>query len=343
MEHVILDTDLGGDVDDLGALAVLHTLRAAGWCELLGVMSVTPQHGAIEAITATNRHLGGGAVPIGRPPWAMRRENSYADAVARRADVSLDLSDVPLATPLYRRLLHEAPDASVTIATIGPLLLVDQLLNSPGDAASPLTGRQLVEAKLKRVVVMGGFETSSGPRAETNFGAWDVPGVTARVIDALPCPVTICPFELGAAEHGYGTGTPTRRTAARTTPCAWATSTSSPTRRPGSPATPKISSRKVNKRTRGVRLGTGSSARGRSGTRSPFCMPRCPTRRGWRSTGPGAASSTTQGANRWSPPDADGRVHGLLQNRVSPATLAHEVIDPLMRGLLPEGLQDPAQ
>ncbi|HEV7302073.1 MAG TPA: hypothetical protein VGN72_22240 [Tepidisphaeraceae bacterium] len=206
MENIILDTDLGGDVDDLGALAVLHTLRAAGLCELLGVMSVTPQSGAVEAIVATNRFFDAGAIPVGRPPWAMRSEGSYADAVAQAAHVSLDMRDVPLSTALYRRLLADADDASVTIATIGPLFLLDQLLTSPADAVTKLTGSQLVEAKLKRVVVMGGFHHSATTKPETNFAAWGVPGVTARVLETLQCPIEFCTFELGALEHGYGTG-----------------------------------------------------------------------------------------------------------------------------------------
>ena len=275
MEHVILDTDLGGDVDDLGALAVLHTLRAAGHCELLAVMSDTPQTGAIDAIHATNRYFGAGHVPVGRPPWAMRSEDSYADAVARSAGVSIDVRDAPTSTALYRRILADAADASVTIATIGPLLLVDQLLASPADAASKLNGRDLVAAKVNRVVMMGGAHPASGARPETNFRAWDV-----------------------RRRHRPRARRRSRRPTSRSARSSWARSStaSAPARGlpscrpiiPSASATPTSSTG----RRGGSRAARRRSARGRSGIRSPAYAPPGRPRRGLTSTAASGATST---------------------------------------------------
>ena len=41
--HIIYDTDFGMDVDDVGALALLHVLEDKGELELLGVVSNVPR------------------------------------------------------------------------------------------------------------------------------------------------------------------------------------------------------------------------------------------------------------------------------------------------------------
>ena len=313
MQHIILNTDIGGDVDDLGALAVLHTLRAAGKCELLAVMSDTPQIGAIEAIVATNRYFGGGDIPVGRPPWAMRSDGSYADAVARAARESIDLRDVPQSTALYRQILSDAADASVTIATIGPLFLIDHLLTSPSDAVSKLSGRDLVAAKVQRVVMMGGAHPASGERPETNFNSWKVPGITARVLETLPCPLEICTFELGAIQHGYGTG---------------ARLAELPDDHP-------------------VRVGYADFF-----ARPPWWVPGGPTAiRAWsiwdqitclHAAWPDSpwidvdraqrCIVSADGANHWT---TQTPTHGRLVSKLPPAALANDVIEPLMMGRLP--------
>ncbi|HEV7297744.1 MAG TPA: hypothetical protein VGN72_00140 [Tepidisphaeraceae bacterium] len=321
MEHIILDTDLGGDVDDLGALAVLHTLLADGLCKLLGVMSVTPQSGAVEAIVATNRFFDGGDIPVGRPPWEMRSEGSYADAVAQAAQVSLDMRDVPLSTALYRRLLADAADASVTIATIGPLFLLDQLLASPADAVTKLTGSQLVKTKVKRVVMMGGFHHSATTKPETNFAAWGVRGVTARVLATLECPVELCTFELGAIEHGYGTG---ERLAEL------------PLSHP-------------------VRVGYDHFfahppwwVKGGATLNRPWsiwdqitvlhaALPNNP----WLDTSwDECCRVDPAGGTTWAPRASRPASHGRLVNRLSPRSLATDVIEPLMLGRLPDGFRE---
>lgn len=57
---------------------------------------------------------------------------------------------------VYRRVLAAAPDQNITIASIGFATNLAGLLQSPPDSISPLNGSQLVAAKVKRVVWMGG-------------------------------------------------------------------------------------------------------------------------------------------------------------------------------------------
>src|ERR1700722_17454791 len=62
---VIFDTDMGNDIDDALALAMLHALSDRGECELIGV-TMTNSHGETAPyIRMINRCYGRGAVPVG--------------------------------------------------------------------------------------------------------------------------------------------------------------------------------------------------------------------------------------------------------------------------------------
>ena len=88
-EKIIFDTDMYTDFDDVGALAVLHSLADAGECEILGTVACTrgaPSLGMVEIINAwygrpdlpvgVNRELGVG--PLADP---QRSYKIYLDMV----------------------------------------------------------------------------------------------------------------------------------------------------------------------------------------------------------------------------------------------------------------------
>ncbi len=205
-ELLILDTDLGGDIDDLGALAVLHTLSSHGYCKLLAVMSVTAQEAAIGAIHGVNRFYGCPHIPVGRRREKLIVRNTYADAVTAGGHQGTALAETKPAVELYRELLSQAQPGSITIATIGPLFFMDELLRSEPDDISPLSGVELANRAVKRVVMMGGHYPASTTRGETNFVAWNQTGVTQRVMQNLTRPVEVCTFEVGDIGSGFGTG-----------------------------------------------------------------------------------------------------------------------------------------
>ncbi len=67
---------------------------------------------------------------------------------------------------LYRQILASQPDRSVVIVETGFATCLMQVLKSPADSSSPLTGAQLMKKKVKELVIMGGDYPTG---AEWNF------------------------------------------------------------------------------------------------------------------------------------------------------------------------------
>ena len=193
---IIFDTDFGGDADDLGALAMLHNMMRADECELLAVMNWNTERFALPAIVAVNTWYAHGDIPVGSrkgAAWAADWQYSRAvvDALGAHHEVK-----APDATRLYREILAAAEDLSVTIVTVGPLGNILDLLRSGPDQFSSSSGRELVRAKVKQFIIMGG-QFPSGDH-EWNFDG-DMPGVTQDVLAAIDVPIIFSGYEVGAA------------------------------------------------------------------------------------------------------------------------------------------------
>ena len=174
---VILDTDVGSSTDDLFALEMLYRYEDAGKCRLLGVVVDRPGEANAAFVNAMNAWAGRPELPVAlvrRGPADAKVFIDYA-RVADAADASgrplfprTAPGDRPDGAALYRRLLADAPDGSVTICSIGFLTALAQLLESPPDGLSPLGGAELVRRKVARAVVMGGA-FADGAEPEYNF------------------------------------------------------------------------------------------------------------------------------------------------------------------------------
>jgi inosine-uridine nucleoside N-ribohydrolase len=192
---IIFDTDIGGDADDLGALAMLHHFIDRQECDLLAVMCWQTEIYAVSAIDAVNRHYRHPDIPIGaRKDSLHHNEWGYNRPIAEKFHHELTHEDVPDAVVLYRQILAGNPDNSITIVTVGPLKNIEDLLKSGADANSPLSGKQLIGRKVKEFVIMGGRYPSG--EKEWNFDG-GMPGVTKFVIPNLPVPITFTGFEVG--------------------------------------------------------------------------------------------------------------------------------------------------
>ena len=195
---VILDTGVGVGIDDLGALAVLHALADAGEAEILATMvSVGGDDAAGRTIDAINTYYRRPDLPIGVVSGpAPSGPSPYTAELA--AAFPNDLVDPAAAVDLYRQVLAGQPDDSVTIISAGFLTNLAELLASPPDGLSALTGQELVAAKVNRWVAMGGAYPESTvylEEAEFNF-AEDTPAAQGAV-SGWPTPAVFTGFEVG--------------------------------------------------------------------------------------------------------------------------------------------------
>lgn len=206
---LIFDTDMGNDVDDVMALCMIHSLVKRGAVELLAV-TITKDHPQAAAfVDAVNAFYGRPDVPIGVVKTGATPEpgkfNLLADA--KNEDGSLRYPhklgsghDAPEAVGLLRGLLAAQPDQSVTLVQVGFFTNFRRLLESPPDAHSPLSGRDLIAKKVKLLSVMAGAFQTVG---------WDTRHLECNVVNDIssakalsknwPSPVVWSGFEIGVA------------------------------------------------------------------------------------------------------------------------------------------------
>jgi pyrimidine-specific ribonucleoside hydrolase len=155
---IIFDSDLGPDYDDVGALAFLHAMADSGKVEILATLSSNKNELVAPSIEVINIYFGRPQLPIGAPKSpgvSLGSGQHWADSiVARYPHTIKSTSDVPDAVTVYRKILSEQPDKSVTIVTVGFLTNLNNLLLSKPDNNSLLTGKELVLRKVKNLVSM---------------------------------------------------------------------------------------------------------------------------------------------------------------------------------------------
>jgi len=200
--RIVFDTDMCGDYDDVGALAVLNALADAGECEILAVVSSSRSSSALGMCEMINASYGRADVPMGSPKgigYVAPDEKKGVNAVFhsmvadRRAALRYPNSDdAPDANEVYRRVLADSPDKSVTLCTVGFLTNIRRLLETKGDPISPLGGRELVAKKVKAWYAMGG-KIPEG--VEYNLSR-DAESSLLAVRDC-PVPIYFVDFDLG--------------------------------------------------------------------------------------------------------------------------------------------------
>lgn len=148
--RVIFDTDVGGDIDDAGALAMLHALADRGEVEILAMGMVNGHPAAVPYVDALNTWYGRPDVPVGairgRAPF--ERDLFMASIVAEYPH-DLAEAQAPEVVGLYRKILAAQPDRSVTLIAVGPVTNISALLDSAPDEHSELSGVELVRRKVK--------------------------------------------------------------------------------------------------------------------------------------------------------------------------------------------------
>lgn len=194
-DRLIFDTDLSSDVDDAGAVAVLHSLANQGKVQLLAMMISSGDPWSGPCLDALNTSFGRPDIPIGIIKInAVTHISKYTQYIAEHYPNNFSANiDPPEAVRLYRKILADQPSGSVTVVSVGYLSNLSRLLESGPDEYSPLDGRLLVAEKAKRLICMGG-EFPSG--REWNFYQ-DAPAA-ANVVTHWPTPIIFSGFEIGS-------------------------------------------------------------------------------------------------------------------------------------------------
>jgi inosine-uridine nucleoside N-ribohydrolase len=157
---IIFDTDLGPDYDDVGALAFLHAMADSGKAEILATVASNKHELVAPSIEVINTYFGRPELAIGAPKAEGLNIGSpyhWADSIVANYPHKIKFTaDVPDAVSVYRKILQQQADTSVTIVTVGFLTNLSNLLKSKPDDISPLSGKDLVIKKVKKLVSMAG-------------------------------------------------------------------------------------------------------------------------------------------------------------------------------------------
>ena len=208
---VIFDTDMGNDVDDALALAMLHAFASRGEVKLLAVTVSKDNPWAAEYVRLVNEYYGRGAIPVGIVHDGKTREDGlYVRQVCElhgRHPASTED-----AVELLRKTLAAEPDGAVTLIQVGFSTNLARLMESAPDHLSELSGMDLVRRKVRLLTVMAG--NFAEPKPEYNVMT-DVPAAS-KLFASWPTDIYFSGFEIGAAilfpaasiEHDFPAGNP---------------------------------------------------------------------------------------------------------------------------------------
>ena len=195
---VIFDTDMGNDVDDALALAMLHALESRGECRILAVTITKDNPWAAVYVDLVNTFYGRAGIPVGvvKGSGITAEDSRMIQAPAERKDTAgrfvypsrlASGADAPDATAVLRRALTDADDGSVVIVQVGFSTNLARLLESGPDAAA------LAKRKVKLLVMMAGNFAEAKPE----FNVEKDVASARRVLRDWPGSIVMSGFEIG--------------------------------------------------------------------------------------------------------------------------------------------------
>ncbi len=195
---LILDTDIGNDIDDALALATIHALQSRDEVELLAVTITKDNRFAAPFVDLVDTFYGRPKIPIGvvqdgktpegSPMLQIPAQLRYPNGRYVYPHKLEDGTQAPEAVELLRRVLSAQPDHSVTVAQIGFSTNLARLLQSPG-------GRDLVQRKVVTLYMMAG----NFARTDPEYNIYIDPQAAKILFEQWPTPMIISPFEVGLA------------------------------------------------------------------------------------------------------------------------------------------------
>ena len=209
--RLLLDTDMGNDIDDALALAMIHSLQSRGECKLIGVAVSKGHEYAPVYVDIINNFYGRPNIPIGMVrDGATTDEGEFAGKVAELKDNGKPRyarthqpGAYPEAVTMLRKLLVDQPDNSVVLMMIGFSTNMDRLLASGPDEIANISGQALFKQKVKHVVMMAARfdeDAKANPTLETREYniLKDIPAAKG-FLDRCPSPIILSGLEIGKA------------------------------------------------------------------------------------------------------------------------------------------------
>lgn len=175
---VILDTDIGNDIDDVLALQMLLNYEKSGKIKILGITISKCNPYAIEYLDGYCLYNNRQEIPIGYAYGGVTPDHGnylrqVLDTVVEGKKILAPQrsirSNIPEGYKLLRKLLASQKDNSVIFIALGPETNLARLLNSGSDEYSDLNGEELVRRKVKLLSVMGGLYGK-----EFDFPEWNI-------------------------------------------------------------------------------------------------------------------------------------------------------------------------
>ncbi len=193
---LIFDTDMGNDIDDALALAVIHALESRGEAKLLAVTITKDNRWAAPFVDLVNHFYGRGSIPIGVVKSGKTPEDSpYIRVPSDRKDETgklvyprriMDGSQAPEAAGLIRQILEKQDDASVVIVQVGFSTNLARLLGMPGAS-------ELIRKKVRLLSIMAGAFPNGQPEYNVRV---DV-DAARKVFSQWPGEIVFSGFEIG--------------------------------------------------------------------------------------------------------------------------------------------------
>ncbi len=208
---VIIETDLGNDIDDALCLDLAFKGMDAGVLDVLAIGThkksqtaakyadlLCDWYGYPETIVVESRipvvqsdYFDYTTPPVESGLYAIPRGNAVTGG---NPDEGGDKWQYPDPVDLYRKILSEADPKSIAFVSVGFSTTLAQLLDSPADEISPKTGKELVSEKAKVLSIMAG-SFGQYKRAEYNV-INDIPACQ-KVFAEWPGTIVMNPFEIG--------------------------------------------------------------------------------------------------------------------------------------------------
>ena len=190
--NLIFDTDMGNDIDDALALAVIHALESRGEARLLAVTVTKDNKDAAPYVDLVNHFYHRPNIPIGIVHDGKTPKDApmIAVPVANPAYPRKlkNYKDAPEAVSLLEQTLKAQPDNSVTIVQVGFFTNLARLLDRPG-------AKDLIRRKVKLLSLMAG----AFPKGKKEYNVYiDLPAAN-KVFAEWPTPIVTSGYEIGDA------------------------------------------------------------------------------------------------------------------------------------------------